>query len=90
MIDARAGLAAEESGRIPDIKELPPSVRETLPDIKISGHVYFETPEDRLVIINGRSAREGETVVSGLHVEEITSSGVIFNFEDRRFSMPGY
>jgi hypothetical protein len=90
MGETRADLAEGDSGRIPDIKELSPSFKENLPDIKISGHVYFDTPEDRLVIINGKSAREGETVVSGLQVEEITASGVVFTYEDRRFSMPGY
>jgi len=80
----------EADGRIPDINELPLSVIEDLPDIKISGHVYFDTPEDRLVIVNGRTAREGETVASGLQIEEITSSGVIFIYDNRRFSMKGF
>jgi hypothetical protein len=65
-------------------------MREDMPEIKISGHVYFETPEDRLVIVNGRTAREGQTVASGLQIEEITSSGVIFVYDDRRFSMKGF
>jgi hypothetical protein len=80
----------ETDGSIPDINELPSSMREDMPEIKISGHVYFETPEDRLVIVNGRTAREGQTVASGLQIEEITSSGVIFVYDNRRFSMKGF
>lgn len=77
-------------GKIPDINELPLSFKEDLPDIKISGHVFFETPSDRLIIVNGRPSREGDTVASGLQIEEITSSGVIFIYDDRRFSMKGF
>jgi len=86
--EINAGI--ETDGSIPDINELQSSVREDLPEIKISGHVYFNTPADRLVIVNGRTAREGQTVASGLQIEEITSSGVIFIYDNRRFSMKGF
>ena len=77
-------------GKVPDINELPLSFTEDLPDIKISGHVFFDTPSDRLIIVNGRPSREGDIVASGLQIEEITSSGVIFIYDDRRFSMKGF
>ncbi len=89
-IEMSASINTNADGRIPDINELPSSVRDDLPEIKISGHVYFETPEDRLVIVNGRTAREGQTVASGLQIEEITKSGVIFIYDNRRFSMKGF
>ena len=88
--DEETDLPEEESGRIPDISELPSTVKEDLPEIKISGHVYFDTPEDRLVIVNGRTAREGDKVGSGIQIEEITTTGVIFMYDNRRFSMKGF
>lgn len=84
------GRSTTEDESIPDIDQLPSSVRDDLPEIKISGHVYFDTPEDRLVIVNGKSAREGDTIASGLTLEEITTTGVIFIYENRRFSMKGF
>jgi general secretion pathway protein B len=39
--------------------ELPPSMRQELPDLVIAGHFYDSNPASRLVIINGRTLREG-------------------------------
>ncbi len=88
--EMNASLYINADGRIPDINELPLSFKEDLPDIKISGHVFFDNPSDRLIIVNGRPSREGDIVASGLKIEEITSSGVIFIYDDRRFSMKGF
>lgn len=48
-------------------------------------HYYTEVPALRLIRINDKNLREGQLVVSGLKVEEITPDGVVFDWRGFRF-----
>jgi len=67
------------------LKELPASVQQSLPDFSISTHLYSADSASRMVRINGQILREGEHLNAGVKVDEITSDGVIFLFQDYRF-----
>jgi len=73
--------------RLPTAAELPVAIQRGLPGIRISAHIYSDKPASRMVIINDKTVREGETVAGGVTIEEITREGVIFRFQARRFRM---
>lgn len=75
---------ADTSQRVEEISELPDSVRNNLPAMTFSFHVYSENPEQRTIIINDRRVREGEEVSPGLRLQAITQDGVILLFEQHR------
>ncbi len=66
--------------------ELPVSVRQELPSMKVSVHAYSRTPGERLVDVNDRLLHEGDALAPGLVLESITPEGMIFNFRGTRFS----
>jgi general secretion pathway protein B len=78
-------LPLPEPFRLYDLKSLPASVKEGLPDINISVFVYSDDPSSRVVKINGHTVREGQELTDGLKVEKIVPEGVIFKYEDYRF-----
>lgn len=65
--------------------ELPASIRQEIPKISISGHVYAAEAEGRLVGINDQLMREGDSPAPGLKLEEITSDGMVFSYKKYRF-----
>ncbi len=73
---------------VPFLRDMPSLVQQAIPDMEFAGHVYTSNPEQRSVIINGRSMAEGEIVVEGLSVEQITTKGVVFSYRDQLFQMP--
>ena len=73
-----------------DISQLPLSIKKGLPEISINGHIYSNDPMSRLVNINGSIIREGETVTTGLKVNEITMSGVVFDYGGTLFSVRAF
>lgn len=80
-----SSLPPPERFRLYDLKSLPSSVKERLPDINISVFVYSDDPSSRVVKINGHTVREGQELTDGLKVDEIVPDGVIFYYEDYRF-----
>lgn len=74
-------------GSVPHLSEMPELVRQAIPQMKFAGHVYSSNAEQRSVIINGRSMSEGETVIAGLLVEQISRDGVVFNYRGQLFRM---
>jgi general secretion pathway protein B len=72
------------------LHELPESVRENVPHISISGHIYSNIPASRIATINGQIVREGDSVSDGLRVVEITPSGVILSYEGYRFHIRAF
>ena len=74
-------------GAVPHLSEMPRLVQEAIPQMTFAGHVYSTNAEQRSVIINGHSMSEGDRVIAGLRVEQITRDGIIFNYRDQLFRM---
>jgi general secretion pathway protein B len=73
-----------------ELGQLPDDIRKELPDITIKGHIYSNSPSSRIANINGIITKEGDTVTSGLKVEEITMTGVIFDYGGFRFRIRAF
>jgi general secretion pathway protein B len=73
-----------------ELNELPAEVRKKIPDISINGHIYSSNSSSRLTNINGSLVREGDTVTGKLKVNEITMTGVIFDYDGLRFRVRAF
>lgn len=80
--DASGALAQQQPVMNPD---MPLAIRKTLPAISVAVHAYSNTPQDRLVSINGRMLREGDRLAPDLRLEQITPDGMIFSYLGYRF-----
>ena len=78
------------SKEVLELGQLPISVREELPRIRISSHIYSNNPNARIVNINGSVIREGESVIKGLKVDEITMTGIILDYQGYLFRMRAF
>lgn len=78
------GAAAGTSQRVEEVDELPEDVRNNLPAMTFSFHVYSANPQQRTIIINNRRMREGDEINPGLVLQEITEDGVILLFAQHR------
>ncbi len=65
--------------------DLPASIKQQLPTITISAHVYSSNPLLRSIVINNNFLEEGEYILDGLILLEITADGVIMLFQGTRF-----
>ena len=83
-----AGIAAAESApakNVIPLAELPLALQQELPAMTISVHAFSGNPRDRMVGINNRMLREGDSVVPGLNLEQITPDGMIFGYKGYSF-----
>jgi len=69
-----------------EFHDLPESIKQQLPAIIISAHVYSSNPVQRSVVINNNFMEEGEYVLDGLILHEITTDGAIFNYQGTLFN----
>ncbi len=69
-----------------DFHELPESIKQQLPAIIISAHVYSSNPLQRSIVINNNFMEEGEYVIDGLILHEITTNGAVFNYQGTLFN----
>lgn len=76
----------ETNTSIVDFYELPESIKQQLPIITISAHVYSTNPIQRSIVINNNFMEEGEYVLDGLILYEITPDGAIFNYQGTMFN----
>lgn len=72
--------------KIIDFHELPESIKQEIPTITISAHVYSTNPVQRSIVINNNFMEEGEYVLDGLILYEITTDGAIFNYQGTLFN----
>lgn len=72
---------------IPDITQLPLSLRSQLPVLRLNGHIYSSRPSARRVIINGVSMRENQYMLDDLMVKEIVTGGVILDYRGQLFQL---
>jgi general secretion pathway protein B len=84
-MEARA--AAQDAAQLPSWYELPQEFRNQLdvphPDL----HVYSEEPQNRFILVNLKKYREGETLDSGLVLEEILPDGMVMSYRGERFTV---
>lgn len=76
-----------ENANVPSFHELPYPLQQKIPDISISVHIYNVAKSARKVRVNGKLLHQGDTVVDDLLIQEITTYGVIFNYEGELFKM---
>ena len=69
------------------VAELPTSVQRQIPDIRFSSHIYANDPSLRMVNINGRIIREGDSVADGISLVEISEDGVVLSYLHYTFEM---
>jgi hypothetical protein len=60
--------------------ELPLDVRQQLPGMTFSSHIYADEPSLRLVSINGKGLHEGDMVNEEVRLIEITVDGVVLQY----------
>ena len=77
--------ANTDNKTIIEFYELPDSIKQQLPAIIISAHVYSSNPLQRSIVINNNFLEEGEYVLDDLVLYEITSDGAIFSYHDTFF-----
>ena len=75
----------EDAHSVPYLNELPASLKNALPPIRMTSHLY--RGDSRLVSINGRIMSGGVNMGEGLFLEEITPEGVIMSFRGQRFRL---
>lgn len=72
---------------VPHLYEMPSLVQQAIPEMSFAGHVFSSDINQRTVIINGHSMSEGEVVIQGLKVEQITHNGIVFDYDGQLFRM---
>jgi len=70
---------------IPYLHELPDYLQQSVPQMSFAGHVYSSDGQNRSVIINDVFMSEGDSVLPGIDVIEITPAGVVFSLHDDYF-----
>jgi len=79
-------VSSVSDGGIIDFHELPASIKQQLPAITISAHVYSSNPLQRSIVINNNFMEEGEYVLDDLVLYEITKDGAVFNYQGTLFN----
>jgi general secretion pathway protein B len=77
----------QADGRIVTLNELPPEIRNSLPNLKMSAHFYSADQQSRFARVNDKILHEGETLSEGLKIEEINPGGTVFNYKGHRFQI---
>jgi len=77
----------EEPQPIPNIMGLDETIRNRLPAINISAHVFSQDATKRMVIINNQVVHEGDYIAADLKLSTIQQHGLELNFEGNTFTM---
>jgi len=87
--EANAGRETKPpaTSRILNIADLPPAIKTSLPELKISAHFYADDPQSRFTRINDANLREGQTFTGGITLEKITPEGVVLSYQGYRFQL---
>ncbi len=67
---------------------LPAAARAALPPLAWSGVVYAARADQRLVVVNGQVAREGEQLATGLQLLQIRPKSVLLRWQGQRIELP--
>jgi general secretion pathway protein B len=79
---------ASAAGTVPMVYELPLPMRQALPPIKLTMHVYAADPAQRFVIVDGKRVNPGGPIDNDLNLIDILPDGVVLEFRGQRFMLP--
>ena len=85
--EVQEAIAIATPPEVPEFAELPYSLQQEIPQIRISVHIYNATPSQRKARINGEIFRQGEQIDRDLSIAEITPHGVVFDYAGTLFRM---
>lgn len=71
--------------RVLRLAELPVDVQQEVPRMAVSLHMYSGKPANRLVNVNDKTMHEGEELIPGLKLLEITPDGMVFSYKTYTF-----
>lgn len=80
-----ADTKANNANIVPQLFELPYTIRKDLPKLSLSVHIYDPIIENRMAILNGLSVHVGDTIEELLTIKNITQEGVILTVQNRDF-----
>ncbi|CAG4883524.1 conserved protein of unknown function [Georgfuchsia toluolica] len=83
--EVSAAAATTQEQTVMTMAELPLSIQQEIPKMTITVHAYSRTSKERLLGINDRMLREGDYLIPGLMLEQITPEGMIMNYKGYRF-----
>lgn len=84
---AAPASAPVRSAPVP-LKDLPPDLRQQLPPLKLSGSIYSPSAANRLVIVDGQVAHEGDAVAQDVVLEQIQPRSAVFRYRQHRVEVP--
>ena len=82
-----ASPVAARANVVPNINDLAPGVRGTLPHLAVGGAIYSETPAARMVILNGQVFHEGDKPAADTVLEQIRLKSAVLNFRGQRYEV---
>ena len=78
-------VATTQEQAVMTMAELPLSIQQEIPKMTITVHAYSRATNERLLGINDRMLREGDYLVPGLLLEQVTPDGMIMSYKGYRF-----
>lgn len=79
-------VVAPPGDRVVSIADLDPGTRSQLPSLKLSMHLWNETPSQRFVILDGQRMKEGDAI-GEIVIERITRDGAVLAWRDGRLKI---
>jgi general secretion pathway protein B len=61
---------------------------QNVPEVALSLHVYDPDPAKRFVFVNGQRGSDGDSLPSGLRIEQIVPEGAVLSWNGNRFLVP--
>ncbi|WAC74568.1 general secretion pathway protein GspB [Roseateles sp. SL47] len=69
------------------VADLPEEVRRAVQRLRVQVHLYVPLARHRLVMVDGQSVREGEELLSGVRLDEITPRGLVLRHGELRVKL---
>jgi general secretion pathway protein B len=76
-----------EPPRIYAANELPPNIRQQLPQLSVGGAMYSESPGSRMLILNGQPFKEGDQPMAHLKLEQINLKSAVLSYKGYRYAI---
>lgn len=82
-----AAAPARAPAAVPDINDLPPTLKAELPRLAVGGSIYSEVPAARMVILNGQVFHEGDRPAPDTVVEQIRLKSAVLSYRGQRYQV---